>query len=181
MFLSAASPMAIQGAEEYGTTVYPSEFDPPCNGYEFVNSDSDDGVISTYFNAKSTSGAEHLDSIFHSAAIPASDFPMQFFVNATNQPSFADGKICDEYVRYFDTPLSQGHHAPVPVRGDVSAKMNLFSKPMSWSGAIGMRLDTAFLENHLVSCQSLAGYRGRGEQEVALKESEELVRHEDLK
>ena len=96
------------------------------------------------------------------------EFPMQFFVNATNQPSFGDGKICDEYVRFFDTEISKGEYAAVPVTGTVRAKLNVFPDAMTWENAVGVRVDSAFIEGHLASCEGLRGYTGTGEQDVEI-------------
>jgi hypothetical protein len=156
--------MAIHGAEEYGTKVYPAAFDPPCNPYESLADNE-----GTYFNAKSVSGEEMMETVFQIANRGIESFPVDFFVNATNQPSFADGTICDEYVRFFNTSLSRGEHAPVPVIGKIKTKTNLFQGEHIWESAVGMRIDTAFLENHLVSCESLRGYTGVGEQGVKLR------------
>jgi hypothetical protein len=168
MFLTSNAPMAIHGAEEYGTNVYPAVFEPPCNAYEPMP--DGDG---TYFNAKSVSGDAFMDTIFQMAKFGLDRFPIDFFVNATNQPSFADGTICDEYIRYFNTSLSKDEYAPVPVTGTVKTRINLFEEEMVWENAVGMRIDTAFLENHLVSCESLRGYTGVGEQGLQLKESQD--------
>jgi hypothetical protein len=168
MFISAIAHIAIKGAGEYGTTVYPSTFDPECNAYEYRKSGG------TYLTVKSIVEGEemYIDTLFkdsHEHLVKSTDFPMQFFVNTTNQPSFADGKICDEYIRFYDTTLSKGEFAAVPVRGSVRAKMNLFDKEMAWPNALGVRVDSAFVENHMVSCEGLRGYTGRtGEQHVEI-------------
>jgi hypothetical protein len=168
MFITAGASMALQGAGEYGTTVYPSTFDPECNAYEHHESGG------TYLKVKSTVEGEEMfiDTLFSEAKATSaelSQFPMQFFVNTTNQPSFADGKICDEYIRFYDTSLSKGEFAAVPVRGTVRMKMNLFDKEMTWPNALGVRVDSAFIENHMVSCEGLRGYTGRtGEQQVEI-------------
>lgn len=43
-------------------------------------------------------------------------YPIEVFVNVTNQPIFGDGLSCDRQVRLFNTSLSQGRRA---VRGEV--------------------------------------------------------------
>lgn len=166
MFISANAPMAIAGAGEYGTTVYPSTFDPECNAYESTESGA------TYLKiAGGDSNDVFIDTLFEANEpfkLNPGTFPMQFFVNATNQPSFGDGTICDEYVRFFDTEISQGEHAAVPVTGTVRAKLNVFAEEMTWENAVGVRVDTAFIEGHLVSCEGLKGYTGTGEQDVEI-------------
>jgi hypothetical protein len=176
MLLTASNDMAIHGAREYGTLVYPASFEPPCNAYEYQEHDPS----STYFRAKSNSQKNkkeraEIDSAFSTnTSSSASVFPMSFFVNATNQASFADGESCDHYIRLYNTTLSTGKHAAVPVSGSVQARMHdLFGdKDMTWSNAVGVQVDTAFIENHLVSCEGLAGYDGVGEQRFEVKGDE---------
>jgi hypothetical protein len=176
MLLTAANDMAIHGAREYGTNVYPASFEPSCNAYEYQTNSPD----STYFRAKSINPKSRkeeaeIDSVFSSnVSSSASAFPMSFFVNATNQPSFADGTTCDHYIRLYNTSLSTGSNAAVPVSGSVQARVyDLFGeKPMSWSNTVGVKIDTAFIENHMVSCEGLAGYDGVGEQRVEVKGEE---------
>ncbi|KAF2667558.1 hypothetical protein BT63DRAFT_295021 [Microthyrium microscopicum] len=167
MLITAANQMAQHGAGEYGTTVYPATFEPECNAYEFT----EDGQ-STYFRARGEiDGKEGLvDTIFKSAERQPADYAgfMSFLINATNQPSFADGKQCDYYVRLFNTTLSTGENAAVPVQGSVRAKMNLFDEEMKWDSVFGVRVDTAFIENHLYSCEGLRGFDGIGEQKMEI-------------
>lgn len=155
----------MQGAGEYGTTVYPSIFDPECNAYEHSSSED------TYLNVKGSIDSQDgfIDTLFSSSEnslLNPIDFPMQFFVNTTNQPSFGDGKVCDEYIRYFNMGISKGDYAAVPVSGSVKAKTQPFPEEMSWTDTVGVRVDSAFVENHMVSCEGLRGYTGTGEQKV---------------
>jgi len=164
MFISSDAPMAIEGASEYGTVVYPATFDPACNAYE-VNDKGE-----TYLNVKGSVGGNdgYLEYTFSKIGEMLAEFPTQFYVNATNQPSFGDGKVCDEYIRYFDTEISKGEFAGVPITGSVKAKNEVFGKEMEWKGALGVHIDSAFIENHMVSCEGLRGYTGTGEQTVEI-------------
>ena len=55
-----------------------------------------------------------------------------------------------------------------PVRGRVSARLNLFDDDMVWPDVVGLRVDSAFIEHHLVACESFRGHTGTGPQEVEL-------------
>jgi hypothetical protein len=179
LFITASHALAIQGAQVYGTKVYPAVFDPPCNAYEYVSNNVGSAKPgSTYLTAKANdSRSAVLDSVFSTSHIkdPAA-FPMQYFVNATNQPIFTDGKSCDMYTTFYNTSLAQGANAPVPVSGTVRTKLpSVFDKEMLWADAIGIRVDLAFVEHGPLSCQDLKGYSGPGEQKVELADVPEKM------
>jgi hypothetical protein len=168
--------MVIQGAQVYGTQVYPAAFDPPCNPYEFSASSHHPG--STYFTARAENDTALMETLFQISVLERlEEFPIQFFVNATNQPVFADGLSCDMYTTFWNTTLAQGANAPVPVSGTVRAGLSIFDKApgkeMTWENAVGVRVDLAFLENGPISCEGLQGYSGPGEQKVELANSME--------
>jgi hypothetical protein len=176
IFLTAASGMAIQGAKAYGTQVYPAGFDPPCNAYEF--SSSSHHPESTYFTAKAENNTALIETLFRTNMLEKpEEFPMQFFVNATNQPIFADGLSCDMYTTFWNTTLAQGANAPVPVSGTVRARFSVFDKAldkeMIWADAVGVRVDLSFIEHGPISCEGLKGYSGPGEQKVEMVEGME--------
>lgn len=168
LLLTATNQMALHGASEYGADVYPSAFEPECNGYEYTA----DGK-STYLKAQGSKDGKDalIEAVFQSANMNVVDNAgamMPFLVNATNQPSFADGKQCDFYIRLFNTTLTTGSNAAKPVSGTVRAQMDLFGNEMTWDNAIGFNLDSAFIENHLYSCQALSGFDGVGPQTVEI-------------
>jgi hypothetical protein len=168
--------MVIQGAQVYGTQVYPASFDPPCNPYEF--SASSRHSESTYFTTKATNDTALMETLFQASVLEKpEEFPIQFFVNATNQPVFADGLSCDMYTTFWNTTLAQGANAPVPVSGTVRAGLSIFDKTpgkeMTWENVVGIRVDMAFLEDGPISCEGLRGYSGPGEQKVELADCSE--------
>jgi hypothetical protein len=169
MFLTAGNEMAINGAREYGMKVYPSSFEPDCNAYE-----RSDGIPDSTFSRAASigDGAEALiDAVFRSSiseVLGVGDFPAQFFVKTSNQPSFADGKHCSKFTRFYNTTLSTGANAAVPIVATVRARLDTFDKEMEWTNAIGLQVDTPFIEDHLVECASLGGHDGPGYQTVEL-------------
>ena len=88
-------------------------------------------------------------------------YPLSFFQNATNQPTFADGKTCDNMIRFFNTSLTT-EGGIERVKGTVRARLHPFGgeKEMEWRGVGGVRLDTAFVENNYLPCEEFRGYGG---------------------
>jgi hypothetical protein len=90
---------------------------------------------------------------------------MEIFVNITNQPAFTNASNgCDNQIMMFNTTLSTGANAPVPIRGDVNIQAPFFlkNKDASFRGVSGIKVDVAFIENNQVNCTSLKGYNGSG-------------------
>ncbi|KAI0099566.1 hypothetical protein F4776DRAFT_525674 [Hypoxylon sp. NC0597] len=137
--MSAANPLAIEGARGYGVTVHPSTFDPPCDAYRALPGGA------TYTHTHGSNGTER-----NSMTVEARPFwkhvpyPLDFIKNITNQPVFANAKTCDYFVRLFNTSLTDG---AVPVVGTVRANLEPFTGPQSWHGVYGWRMATPFLEH----------------------------------
>ncbi|KAJ4331574.1 hypothetical protein N0V95_009854, partial [Ascochyta clinopodiicola] len=85
MLMSAGHDIALKGAMDYGTNVFPAHFDPPCDAYRRAA----DG--STLFTASADDGRAAISTLFAPAAAPPL-YPLSFFANITNQPTFADGR-----------------------------------------------------------------------------------------
>lgn len=149
--MTAGHEIAVKGARDYGTNVFESLFDPPCDAYS-AGPDS-----STTFNAKS-SGA-HVDTKFGPAQKDVA-FPLTFFKNVTNQITFADGRSCDNMIRLFDTELSTAPNKIESVRGSVKAQLPPFTGEQEWNDVYGLRFDSAFIENNYLPCESFRGYSG---------------------
>lgn len=162
--MTSTNALAIAGATLYGTLVHPSTFAPSCDAY--APAPAPQG--STYFNAASAPSVladRHISTLFAPlAAYATNPYPLSFYKNFTNQPSFADGSTCDNMVRLFNTSVSSPPYAPVFVEGSVSAKLEPFdtSQERVWRSVFGVRLATAFIEYNYESCQSLKGYSGTG-------------------
>ena len=73
---------------------------------------------------------------------------------------FANGTTCDNMIRFFNTTISTGNQAPVGVRGNVTAQVPGRLGTSSFEGVYGIKVDTAFIENNYLPCDSLKGYGG---------------------
>jgi hypothetical protein len=148
MLMTSTNVIAIKGAMDYGTQVFPATFDPPCDAYRAVPG----AEGTTAFSAESTDAC--VETQFTRAAADMT-FPLEIFKNVTNQPTFADGKTCDNMIRLFDTKVTVEIET---VRGDVKATLPPFTKEAVWSDVYGIRLDTAFIENNYLPCENFRGY-----------------------
>lgn len=154
--MSAGHDIAIKGAADYGTNVFAATFDPECDAYRAVPTAKAPGT--TYFSARSVSGAEGLTTTF--SPTQEEVFPLSFFKNFTNQPTFADGKTCDNMIRMFNTSLTTAPNGIERVKGNVRARIHPFAREREWTGVYGLRMDTAFIENNYLSCEEFRGYDG---------------------
>ncbi|EUC27447.1 hypothetical protein COCCADRAFT_41829 [Bipolaris zeicola 26-R-13] len=155
LLVSADNAAAIQGAQAYGTTTYPSTFDPTCNSYRAVPDAANPGTTA-YSGRSVESGAACADTQFHSTT--EAPYPLDFFVNVTNQIIFANGKSCDNMIRLFDTSLSTAPNRIENVKGSVRAKMEPFKTEQVWDGVYGIRFASAFIENNYLPCENFRGY-----------------------
>ena len=108
----------------------------------------------------SESGKASVETVFEASEARQSTgeewtFPLEFFKNVTNQPIFADGKTCDNMVRLFNTSVTTSIETVI---GTVRAKIPPFSEEKVWQGVQGIRLDSAFIENNYLPCESFRGY-----------------------
>jgi hypothetical protein len=152
--MSADHEIALKGAGDYGTNTFPATFEPGCDAYAPVPSAKVPGT--TYFHASSIAGTESLSTLF--SPTQAEAFPFEFFRNATNQPTFADGKTCDNMIRLFDTSVSTSPNRIERVVGTVRAHIHPFESEQEWKEVHGLRLDSAFIENNYLDCESFRGY-----------------------
>jgi hypothetical protein len=152
--MTADHDIALKGAADYGTNTFPASFEPGCDAYKAVPNVKQPGT--TFFRARSLKGPESISTLFSS--IDEERFPLDFFKNITNQPTFADGKTCDNMIRLFDTSLSSAPNQIERVVGTVKANIYPFASEQEWRNAYGLRFDSAFIENNYLSCESLRGY-----------------------
>jgi hypothetical protein len=156
LMMSAGHDIALKGAMDYGTNVFASVFDPPCDAYRSVPSKH---AGTAHFSAKSSeTGAASVSSLFSSSQ--DSPFPLSFFKNFTNQPTFADGKTCDNMIRLFNTSVTTSPNRIERVKGSVKVKLAPFTSEQEWKGLYGVRMDTAFIENNYLPCENFRGYSG---------------------
>ncbi|KAF2732567.1 hypothetical protein EJ04DRAFT_440790 [Polyplosphaeria fusca] len=155
LLMTAGHDLALNGAKDYGTNTFPATFDPGCDAYRRVKSDKPG---TTFFSAKSDEpGAASMSTLFSSTELE--EFPLQFFKNFTNQPTFADGKTCDNMIRLFDTNVTTTYGIQ-RVKGTVRTQMPPFSSEHEWKDVYGLRLDTTFIENNYMDCKTFQGYSG---------------------
>lgn len=146
LLMTAGHEIALKGARDYGTNTFPAVFDPPCDAYRATDKDGE-----TKFEAGSDQSS--ISTVFE----PSREwrYSLDFFRNVTNQPTFADGKTCDNMIRLFNTSVTTSIET---VRGSVRAQIPPFTEERVWEGAEGIRLDSAFIENNYLPCESFRGY-----------------------
>ncbi|OAK96804.1 hypothetical protein IQ06DRAFT_229386 [Phaeosphaeriaceae sp. SRC1lsM3a] len=149
LLMTAGHEIALKGAMDYGTNVFASVFDPPCDAYRAVPGSKD----ATFFGAKSSEA-----SVRSQFTLAESMYPLSFFKNVTNQPTFADGKTCDNMIRLFDTSVTIAPNKIESVRGTVKARIPPFQGEVEWKDVYGLRMDTAFIENNYLPCENFRGY-----------------------
>lgn len=77
----------------------------------------------------------------------------------TNQPQTSDNTLfCDNYIRLFNSSVTEGEYAPKHVKGIVQARRPLLPNDEIYQNVWGLQMDNAFIENNYKSCQSLQGY-----------------------
>lgn len=86
------------------------------------------------------------------------------YKNITNQPLFGSGAepVCDHFIQLFNTSVSAGQYAPVPIRGTVSVLPPFFPEATTFENVYGLKMDSSFVEYNIVDCASLGGYSGTG-------------------
>ncbi|KAJ4298870.1 hypothetical protein N0V90_004113 [Kalmusia sp. IMI 367209] len=156
LLMTAGHEIALKGAADYGTNTLPASFEPGCDAYRAVPKAKKPGT--TYFSARSLNSAESLTALFSSTEDEL--FPLDFFKNFTNQPTFADGKTCDNMIRLFNTSLTTAPNGIERVKGTVRATIHPFNGEHEWSNVYGLRMDTAFIENNYLNCEDFRGYSG---------------------
>lgn len=136
--LTSSNQMAISGAQGLGLTIYPAEFDPPCDAYR---ADGNGGMT---FSATATQGGKYINvATKPSTTVP---YPFDFISNITNQVVFANTTYCDHYQLIYNTSLTTGQFAPVPVEGSVTGLLEPFTEAQTWTGVYGWNYAGAFLE-----------------------------------
>jgi hypothetical protein len=157
MFMTSTNQIGIDGSRDYGTDVHPATFEPACDAYAAASAPGE-----TYYNA--VSGDNSVKTMFkamkNAEQIP---LPMTFFRTVVNQPSFANGSMCNHQVRLFNTSLSAGPYEPREVSGAVQLRLPMFKQEMEWKDIVGVQVDTAFIEQHLVSCEKFRGFEYQDE------------------
>ena len=155
--ISAANEVAIEGSRAYGTIVSPAKYKPLCDAYKRLPNGN------TYFRGSGMETPEFIELEMARVSDPKfNPYPLELFKNITNQPTFANATSCDNMIRLFNTTMSVGEHAPVPVRGRVKAHALPFEGETEWTDIYGVQVATPFIENNYLDCESMRGYSGTG-------------------
>ena len=157
MMITAGSP-AVNGSEGYGIKVYPSTFDPPCDAYKAI-------ADKMMFKAVTSNpgDARHM-AIEMKSSHDYVPYPLSFIRNITNQPTFANPSKCDNYVRLYNTSLTEPPNDPVPVKGRVVVRLEPFARnTYEWKEVYGWRMSNAFVEPpEPQRCKDLKGFDDTG-------------------
>ncbi|KAG9005416.1 hypothetical protein FRB94_010895 [Tulasnella sp. JGI-2019a] len=154
--------LAIARVGLYGTNAIVVDFDPPNDPYAYVPASQGPAPGAIYFKATSTLGA-HVSAKFVPLGTSKGSYLLSFYQNVTNQPTFGDGVVCDNQLRFFNTRITQGVYAPVAIQGNITIPAQYLPKTTTFTNVLGLKLDTAFVENNYLSCASLKGYSYQGE------------------
>jgi hypothetical protein len=158
--ISATNDVALEGSRSYGTIVTPAAYDPLCDAYRRLANGA------TYFKGTSLASPDDFVELeMRRLPHPTLDnpYPLEVFKNMTNQPTFANATSCDNMIRLFNTTMSVGEYAPVPVRGRVRARAFPFQGAVEeWTEVYGVQVATPFIENNYLACESMRGYVGTG-------------------
>ncbi|OBT67574.1 hypothetical protein VE03_03833 [Pseudogymnoascus sp. 23342-1-I1] len=154
LVLTSTNAAAIAGSQAYGQLAVPASFSPENNAYAFSSRKRRDEIfLNAYTNASTT---PVVTTRF--TPLPAvGPWPLEFYVNITNQPIFADGVKCDQQVTFFNTSLSTGANAPVGLIGDISISAPYLIEDRTFRNVFGVKVDVAFLERNFLECESLRG------------------------
>lgn len=156
--ITADHMIALQGSRDYGTVVSPAEWDPPCDAYRALPNGNN------FFRGKSRNSGEFVEvEMARLSDVALNPYPLDFFKNITNQPTFANASTCDNMIRWFNTSMSVGEFAPRPVLGRIRANAFPYEGvEKEWTDVFGVQVATPFIENNYLDCQTMKGYVGTG-------------------
>ncbi|KFY63313.1 hypothetical protein V496_04027 [Pseudogymnoascus sp. VKM F-4515 (FW-2607)] len=157
LILTGTNTAAIEGSEAYGQIVIPSTFKPENNSYAFSHHHHSPKKGEVFLNAYSNESDSAVVKTKFTPLPSVGPWPLDFYVNVTNQPIFADGVKCDQQITLFNTTLSKGAYAPVGLKGDISISAPYLPSDSTFKNVFGLKVDVAFIENNFLECQSLQG------------------------
>ncbi|KFX90932.1 hypothetical protein V490_06193 [Pseudogymnoascus sp. VKM F-3557] len=154
LIMTGTNTAAIEGAEAYGEIAVPATFKPENNSYAFTHSTKGGQIYMNAYTNESDSAVVTTKFRPLPAIVP---WPLEFYINVTNQPIFADAVKCDQQITMFNTTLSTGENAPVGLIGDISISAPYLPSDSTFTNVFGLKVDIAFIENNLLECESLKG------------------------
>ncbi|MCJ1284784.1 hypothetical protein MMC26_004120 [Xylographa opegraphella] len=160
--LITPNPVAMVGAAAYGEIPVPSTFEPPCDGYAFKPGSNMNIFFNAYQGLDQALGRPPTVAVEFEATRSAGPYPLNFYMNVTNQPSFSTGVLCDNFITLYNSTVTEGQYAPVVVVGNVSVAAPYLPTAMEFTGIYGLKIDRAFIENNYMACSRLKGYTGSG-------------------
>ncbi|KAH8664386.1 hypothetical protein BX600DRAFT_436934 [Xylariales sp. PMI_506] len=134
---------AISGAAGLGLNIYPAEFSPSCNAYAPRPGGGWSASADTGGSNDTLRRFMHIDTLPCPETVP---YPFEFIKNITNQVTFANTTYCDHYQLLYNTSLTAAPNEPIPVFGDINAKLEPFTEARQFSGVYGWQYAAAFLE-----------------------------------
>ncbi|KFY15484.1 hypothetical protein V492_01960 [Pseudogymnoascus sp. VKM F-4246] len=151
LIITGTHEVAINGSEGYGQVVIRSTFKPENNSYGFFHPDPPPHSSKTrqIFSDAYENGKR--DAVVKTNFKPLKSlgpWPLDFYVNITNQPVFADGKTCLQQINLYNTSLSTGANAPVGLKGDIKVAAPYLPKDSSFKNVFGIKVDIAFIERN---------------------------------
>ena len=163
--ITGSNMAAVQGSQAYGTNVTPADaFDPPCDAYR---KDGDRSIFRLSSSGSEVSMALSFRELSTSLSSSSSSagLPLSLFRNMTNQPSFANGSVCDNQIRLFDSAFFFGVEdaalLPRPVEGSIhSSNFEPLTGTQKFETVFGWQVSTPFVENNYLDCSSFQGYSG---------------------
>ncbi|TVY78317.1 hypothetical protein LSUE1_G003884 [Lachnellula suecica] len=158
LLVTSTNLVAIAGVAMYGTIPVPSNFSSP-QAYAFTNGRDKDVFLDAYTDLLSK---EPSVTTRFKPTTEIAPWPLDFYKNVTNQPTFTNGLSCDNQLDIFNTLLSTGKNAPVGVKGDIMIKAPYLPSDSTFRGVHGIKVDVAFVENNAIPCEQLKGYSGTG-------------------
>ncbi|KAF6808881.1 hypothetical protein CSOJ01_07243 [Colletotrichum sojae] len=149
--ISVENPAAVEGSQAYGTVVHAASFEPKCDAYKSLPNGG------TSFNSSAPGKYLSLEMQRAPAEQPI-PYTLAMFDSIVNQPIFANGSVCDQQIRKFDTPLTSGAFEPVPVRGTLKSNLGPLGADTCFPNAMGFQAATPFIENNYLPCEMFRGY-----------------------
>ncbi|KAK0637820.1 hypothetical protein DIS24_g10423 [Lasiodiplodia hormozganensis] len=157
--VSASNADAVSQSASYGANVISATFDPPCDPYAYTR-DGDANFLQGFKKGDTGNGDIQFDSKWKTVDSPDGQmpWPVSFFVNITNQPSFTvPDQDCLVQLTSFDDSISQGQWSPVVVKGFVDVAGDLYNggDAKKWDDVWGIQVDHTFIRLHHVDCLKL--------------------------
>ncbi|KAF2754868.1 hypothetical protein EJ05DRAFT_503810 [Pseudovirgaria hyperparasitica] len=143
--------LAIAGAQPYYTPPSPivASFDPPCDAYRSDASSPGELLFDAYSILH-----PHDSPLFKTRFSPVKSQPysIELYRNTSNQ-IITNGKLCDNFTTIFDSAVTTGEYAPVPIKAYVEIGKPALPESSKWEEVYGLKADFAFIEMNYLDCE----------------------------